>query len=138
MVREAFRHRSLYTAGSAPFAEQDGSTAVLRQLPLDERAVLVLRHREGLTVEQVVDALRVPAGVVRGREERALRTAEAARTTAELQIEPDALRAVLAAVVDTVTPSAPHDLQSLLEADRGHRMRVVGPVALLAAARVLL
>ena len=134
VVREAFRHRSLYAAGSAAFAEQSGSPgAVLRQLPLDERAVLVLRHRDGLSVERAVDVLRVPAGVVREREERALRT---------VQTDPGALRSLLAAVADTVTPSPPPDLDSLLETAQGRRMLVIGlvalAVALLAAARWLL
>lgn len=136
VVREAFRRRSLYAAGSAPFAELGGSAAVLRQLPLDERAVLVLRHREGLSVEQAVDVLHVPAGVVREREDRAV------RTTAALQTGPDALRALLAAAADTVTPSAPPDLDSLLETAQGRRVLVLGlvalAVALLAVARWLL
>ena len=144
VVREAFRHRSLYAAGAAPFAEQADAAeplrAVLRRLPLDERAVLLLRHGQGLTVDQVVDVLRVPADVVREREERALRAARTAGLTA-----PDPLRTLLDAVEAAVPLPAPPEVPALLSTGStadGRRMLVFGlvalAVALVAAARWLM
>ena len=133
VVREAFRRRALYAAGSAPFAELDGATApvcaVLRQLPLDERTVLVLRHGQELSVEQVVDVLRVPADAVRKRERRALQVVR----TAGL---PDALGPLLRGVADALPVPAPPDVQSLSDAAsgaQGRRQLVIGLVALVVA-----
>lgn len=121
VVREAFRHRALHTAGSAPFNDAgDGAErvrAVLRRLPLDERTVLVLRFHEGLTVDQVVDVLRVPADVVRERETRALRAmADAGLPEQDGAPRPDELKPLLAAVVNGFPPLAPPDLRMLVDA----------------------
>jgi RNA polymerase sigma-70 factor (ECF subfamily) len=49
-----------------------------RQLPVDQRAVLVLRHVVGLPMEEVAQTLDIPAGTARSRLYRALQAMRAA------------------------------------------------------------
>ncbi len=50
----------------------------IEQLPTDQREVVVMRHRLGMSHAEIVDALGVPEGTVKSRLARAL---EAMRTT---------------------------------------------------------
>jgi RNA polymerase sigma-70 factor (ECF subfamily) len=49
-----------------------------RQLSLDQRAVLVLRHLIGMPLEEVAETLEIPSGTARSRLYRALQTMRAA------------------------------------------------------------
>lgn len=62
------------TSRRATYASEPGDLAVeqaLQQLPLQQRAVVVLHHLLDLSVEQVADELKIPAGTVKSRLSRA-------------------------------------------------------------------
>ena len=139
VVREAFRHRKLYSSGSAPFGEAWGGPEAepvlraLRGLPLDERAVLVMRFCEGLEPAQVVDLLSVPRGIVTERERRGLKGLRAqGLVPQDGEPQPQQVRQLLDAVAAPLpVPGAP-DLQVLLESSgrsRGRRMVLIGATA---------
>jgi len=60
--------------GSARFADRDQLERAFRRLPIDQRAVIVLHHYQGLPLTEVADALGIPAGTARSRLHYALRT----------------------------------------------------------------
>jgi RNA polymerase sigma-70 factor (sigma-E family) len=88
MVRLALRWRNRRWRGEVPTAElpdlpdlplreRDGADPgpvrdALRALPVDQRAVLVLRFYEQLSVEETAAVLRIRPGTVRSRTSRAL------------------------------------------------------------------
>ncbi len=68
-------------AGDDPYAElleRDALERAFRRLPADQRAVLVLRHHEGLETAAIADALGIPHGTVRSRLHHAHRSMRAA------------------------------------------------------------
>lgn len=52
---------------SAEFADRDELDRGFRRLSPDQRAILVLRHFQGLTVPEIADALGVPEGTAKSR-----------------------------------------------------------------------
>ena len=50
----------------------------LRQLPLEQRSILVLHHLEGLSTEELADRLGIPQGTVKSRLHTARRALQAA------------------------------------------------------------
>ena len=64
--------------------EKENLYALLAELPLPQREVLLLRHEEGLTFEEVSQAIDQPLNTVKSRHRRALM---ALRTLAEAQRE---------------------------------------------------
>jgi RNA polymerase sigma-70 factor, ECF subfamily len=59
-------------------ADRDQLTRGFRRLPIDHRAVLVLKHFAGLSNEEVAEALEIPVGTVRSRLHYSIRTLRAA------------------------------------------------------------
>ncbi len=87
MVRQALRWRkarraygtgqpsgpeSIVSDGSAEHAQTDAVRRALRTLPMDQRAVLVLRFYDGFTVTEIAEALQIAPGTVKSRTSRAL------------------------------------------------------------------
>lgn len=64
--------------GSKRFADRDQLERAFRRLPVDQRAVIVLHHYEGMALTEVADVLAIPVGTVRSRLHYALRTLRAA------------------------------------------------------------
>ena len=60
-----------------PVADRELLDGGFRQLSVDQRAVLVLRHLVGLPLEEVARTLDIPAGTARSRLYRALQTMRA-------------------------------------------------------------
>lgn len=60
------------------FADRDQLDRAFRRLPVDQRAVVVLHHYEGMPLTEVADVLTIPVGTVRSRLHYALRTLRAA------------------------------------------------------------
>jgi RNA polymerase sigma-70 factor (ECF subfamily) len=60
------------------FADHDELDRALGSLPMDHRAVIVLKHYAGLSNAEIADALGVPEGTVRSRLHYALRSLQAA------------------------------------------------------------
>jgi RNA polymerase sigma-70 factor (ECF subfamily) len=60
------------------FADHDELDRALSSLPLDHRAVIVLKHYAGLSNAEIAEALGVPEGTVRSRLHYALRSLQAA------------------------------------------------------------
>ena len=63
---------------TARLADRDQLDRALRRLPIDQRAVLVLHHDQGLPLTDVASALGIPEGTARSRLHYALRTLRAA------------------------------------------------------------
>jgi RNA polymerase sigma-70 factor (ECF subfamily) len=61
----------------SPIADRDLLDRGFRELPVDQRAVLVLRHVVGLSLEEVARTLDIPAGTARSRLYRALQSMRA-------------------------------------------------------------
>jgi RNA polymerase sigma factor (sigma-70 family) len=59
-------------------ADRDELERAFRRLPMDQRAVVVLHHYEGLTLEDVARTLHIPAGTARSRLHHATRQLRAA------------------------------------------------------------
>ena len=59
-------------------ADREQLDRAFRQLSVDQRAVLVLRHIVGLTMEEIAKTLDIPAGTARSRLYRALQAMRAA------------------------------------------------------------
>ncbi len=87
MVRQALRWRKARRAygadepigpeptspdGSDYYAQADAVRRALRTLPMDQRAVLVLRFYDGLSVTEIAEALQIAPGTVKSRTSRAL------------------------------------------------------------------
>ena len=68
-----------------PIADRELLDRGFRQLPVDQRAVLVLRHVVGLPLEEVARTLDIPAGTARSRLYRAL---QAMRASIEADTRP--------------------------------------------------
>ena len=64
--------------GSGRFADRDEMERAFRRLPIDQRAVIVLHHYQGLPLNQVAATLGIPVGTARSRLHDALRTLRAA------------------------------------------------------------
>jgi len=64
--------------GSGRFADRDEMERAFRRLPIDQRAVIVLHHYQGLPLNQVAATLGIPVGTARSRLHYALRTLRAA------------------------------------------------------------
>jgi RNA polymerase sigma-70 factor, ECF subfamily len=64
--------------GAARYADRDQLERALRRLPIEQRAVVVLHHYQGLALTEVADALGIPVGTARSRLHYALRTLRAA------------------------------------------------------------
>lgn len=60
-----------------PIADRDQLERGFRELPVDQRAVLVLRHLVGLPLEEVARTLDIPPGTARSRLYRGLQTMRA-------------------------------------------------------------
>jgi len=60
-----------------PIADRELLDRGFRQLPVEQRAVLVLRHLVGLPLEEVAATLDIPSGTARSRLYRALQTMRA-------------------------------------------------------------
>ena len=63
---------------SGRLADRDQLDRAFRRLPVDQRAVIVLHHYEGLALTEVASVLAIPVGTVRSRLHYALRTLRAA------------------------------------------------------------
>ncbi len=84
MVRQAVRWRRARRAygidgpelrvsdGADDRAESDAVRRALRTLPMDQRAVLVLRFYDGFTVNEIAEVLQIAPGTVKSRTSRAL------------------------------------------------------------------
>lgn len=59
-------------------ADRDELERAFRRLPMDQRAVVVLHHYEGLSLEEVATTLHIPAGTARSRLHHATRQLRAA------------------------------------------------------------
>jgi RNA polymerase sigma-70 factor, ECF subfamily len=64
--------------GVNDLADRDQLERALRRLPMDQRAVVVLHHYQGLSLTEVADVLAIPVGTARSRLHYALRTLRAA------------------------------------------------------------
>lgn len=64
--------------GSGSIADRDQLDRAFRRLSVDHRMVVVLHHYLGQTVEEIADALALPAGTVRSRLYHAMRGLRAA------------------------------------------------------------
>ena len=64
--------------GSGRFADRDQLERAFRRLPVDQCAVIVLHHYQGMALTEVADVLAIPVGTVRSRLHYALRTLRAA------------------------------------------------------------
>jgi RNA polymerase sigma-70 factor (ECF subfamily) len=64
--------------GSSRLADRDQLDRAFRRLPLDQRAVIVLHHYQGMALTEVADVLAIPVGTARSRLHYALRTLRAA------------------------------------------------------------
>ena len=64
--------------GSGRIADRDEIERAFRRLPIDQRAVIVLHHYQGLPLNEVAAALGIPVGTARSRLHYALRTLRAA------------------------------------------------------------
>jgi RNA polymerase sigma factor (sigma-70 family) len=73
-------------------ADREQLDRAFRQLSVDQRAVLVLRHIVGLPMEEVAHTLDIPAGTARSRLYRALQSMRAA-LEADTRTPLDAYRA---------------------------------------------
>jgi RNA polymerase sigma-70 factor (ECF subfamily) len=60
-------------------ADRDELERSFRRLPIDHRAVLVLKHYAGLSNPEIAEALGIPEGTVRSRLHHAMRGLRAAR-----------------------------------------------------------
>jgi len=60
--------------GSGRYADRDQLERAFRRLPVEQRAVIVLHHYQGLPLTEVADALGIPVGTARSRLHYALRT----------------------------------------------------------------
>ncbi len=74
-------------------ADREQLDRAYHQLPVDQRAVLVLRHIVGLPMEEVARTLDIPAGTARSRLYRALQSMRAA-LEADSRTSVDAYQAV--------------------------------------------
>lgn len=70
--------RSAGADHAARVADRDQLERGFRRLPLDHRAVVVLKHYAGLSDEEIARALDIPEGTVRSRLHYSLRTLRAA------------------------------------------------------------
>ena len=97
--RESRRWLSASPSMSAPalgdafatVADRDQLERAFRRLPVEQRAVVVMRHYVGLPLDAIADALEIPTGTVNSRLHRAM----------------EALRAVLEADARPLEPSPP-------------------------------
>jgi len=64
--------------GTSRSADRDQLERAFRRLPVDQRAVVVLHHDQGLPLTEVADILGIPVGTARSRLHYALRTLRAA------------------------------------------------------------
>jgi RNA polymerase sigma-70 factor, ECF subfamily len=64
--------------GSNRFADRDQIERAFRRLPIDQRAVVVLHHYEGMALTEVAEVLAIPIGTARSRLHYALRALRAA------------------------------------------------------------
>jgi RNA polymerase sigma-70 factor (ECF subfamily) len=64
--------------GSSRLADRDQLERAFRRLPVDQCAVIVLHHYEGMALTEVAEVLAIPVGTVRSRLHYALRTLRAA------------------------------------------------------------
>lgn len=64
--------------GSARFADRDQLERAFRRLPVEQRAVIVLHHYQGVPLTEVAEALGIPMGTARSRLHYALRVLRAA------------------------------------------------------------
>lgn len=58
--------------------DRDRLERAFSRLPVDQRAVVVLRHYVGLPLDAIADALDIPGGTVNSRHHRAMQTLRAA------------------------------------------------------------
>jgi RNA polymerase sigma-70 factor (ECF subfamily) len=60
------------------FADRDQLDRAFRRLPIEQRAVIVLHHYQGMPLTEVAEMLGIPVGTARSRLHYALRTLRAA------------------------------------------------------------
>lgn len=63
---------------AAAIADRDQLERAFQRLPVDHRAVVVLKHYAGLSNEEIAEALDIPEGTVRSRLHYSLKTMRAA------------------------------------------------------------
>ena len=72
----------------AAVVDRDQLERAFRRLPVDHRAVVVLRHYVGLSLEDIADALDIPTGTVNSRLHRAMDALRAALEADARPLEP--------------------------------------------------
>jgi DNA-directed RNA polymerase specialized sigma24 family protein len=87
MVRVLPVDRADVTDDYRSISERDELEQAFRQLPLDQRAVFILRHHVGLPVVDVADALGIPDGAARSRLHDATRTPGTAFEASRMPVE---------------------------------------------------
>ena len=71
-ARQAYATLEPLPDPSTEQAENDAVRQALRALPMDQRAVLVLRYYDGLSEAEIAEALQIRPGTVKSRTSRAL------------------------------------------------------------------
>ena len=77
-ARAATADRTVAPDHAAAVADRDQLARGFQRLPVDHRAVVVLKHYAGLSNEEIAEALGIPEGTVRSRLHYSLRTLRAA------------------------------------------------------------
>lgn len=70
---DALKAQPAQTTGPDEAASSDDLHALLEQLPEAQREVLLMRFVDGLSVEEIAQALEIPAGTVKTRTHHAIR-----------------------------------------------------------------
>jgi len=72
------QERSFVSDHAGSVADRDQLDRGFQRLPIDHRAVVVLKHYVGLTNEEIAEALEIPEGTVRSRLHHSIRAMRAA------------------------------------------------------------
>jgi RNA polymerase sigma-70 factor, ECF subfamily len=75
--------------GSGRLADRDQLERAFRRLPIDQRAVIVLHHYQGMPLTEVADVLGIPVGTARSRLHYALRTLRGAVEADDRSVVPE-------------------------------------------------
>lgn len=75
-IRERLSLRALRSDGTTLLPEYDDGWRAIRRLPARQRAVVVLRFYEDLSIPAIAEVLDIPAGTVKSTLHRALRQLE--------------------------------------------------------------
>jgi RNA polymerase sigma-70 factor (ECF subfamily) len=74
---------------SGRLADRDQLERAFRRLPIDQRAVIVLHHYQGMPLTEVADVLGIPVGTARSRLHYALRTLRGAVEADDRSVVPE-------------------------------------------------